>query len=372
MAEQLDVDRTTISRWESGRNRPQPSQIGRICVTFAVSAEQLGFVESDPMKRRDFARGLLSVGVVAALGPFDLDAVRADHRPAEHFLLVRRTLADNDNLFGPRQVIPAATGQVQAMQRIRSTVRGADLRELLRVQTQFADLLGWLHQDGGDFTASQFWMDRALEWAHLAGDQDSVTFVLARKSQLAGDMRDPVEAVDVAEAAMQLARPRSRLGAVAATYAAHGYALRGDRSACDRLYDQARAMLHQVENDSSPWAMFFDAAYIGVQRARSLAVLGDHRLAAEGFRTAIDDLQPGYHRDRGVYLAREAVAHAGDDQLDHAAALGLQALAIGAETSSGRIASELGDLDRALSPWGSPAVARFHGAMESASRGGSR
>jgi transcriptional regulator with XRE-family HTH domain len=71
IAEKLNVDRTTISRWEAGRNHPQPSQVRRICDTFAISPAQLGLVESDPMKRRDFARGLLGVGVLATLGGID-------------------------------------------------------------------------------------------------------------------------------------------------------------------------------------------------------------------------------------------------------------------------------------------------------------
>jgi hypothetical protein len=50
-------------------------------------------------------------------------------------------------------------------------------------------------------------------------------------------------------------------------------------------------LLERAEADDAPWAMFFDASYIAVQRARSAAVLGDHREAARGFRTGLDGLQ---------------------------------------------------------------------------------
>ena len=378
MAERLQVDRTTIARWEAGRNRPQPSQVRRICHTFAVSADQLSLVDSEVMKRRDFNRGLVGLGVTALVGSFDqsvgpaassIGDVQAGCSPAEHFLLIRKTLADNDNLLGPRLVIPTAIDQVRAIQRARQRVDGTDLRELVHVQAQFADLLGWLHQDSGDFQASQYWMDRALDWAHQTGDRDSVVFVLARKSQLAGDMRDAAEAVDVAEAATRLAGPQNRLGAVAATYAAHGYALRGDHLGCERSYASARSLLDQAEHDDSPWARFFDAAYIGVQRARSLATLGDHREAVDGFRSAIEDLQPGYHRDRGVYLSREAMAHAGLGEIDHAAELGLRAFVIGAETGSERILTELFALNDLLSRWRTnPTMARFNEALATVGR----
>jgi hypothetical protein len=389
-----DVDDDRVDQWEVGLQGPGPFARPRLCLLFDLSPLALGF-ELTPrllgdvrrlsivrMKRRQFLTMTAAalVGGAAPGGALGLERLAAaagaapqtrlplppawDGRPAEYFLRVRKALADNDNLLGPRQVIPAATTQVGAMQRLRSSLRGSDLRELLQVQTQFADLLGWLHQDSGNLPASEYWMDRALEWAHLAADHESIVFVLARKSQLAGDVRDPIGAVDVADAAMKLAGPRSRLAAVAATYAAHGHALRGDRASCERLYAHAASVLEHAEPDDSPWGLFFDAPYIAVHRARSVAILGDHRAAADGFRAAIDSLQRGYHRDRGVYLAREALAHAGSGDPEHAAALGLQSLAIGIETRSGRIFTELASLDGALHRWKLTSnVMRFHSAI---------
>src|ERR1019366_7398058 len=97
------------------------------------------------------------------------------------------------------------------------------------------------HQDSSDFRAAQFWLDRALEWSHAAGDHELATYVLARKSQLAGDMRDA--------AAAGMARRGSRLQATAATYGAHGYALNGQTVACLRAIDGAREMAADLEDD---------------------------------------------------------------------------------------------------------------------------
>jgi Helix-turn-helix domain len=315
--------------------------------------------------RRLFLQGAGAAALGAATGCITLPAATSQCSPAEHFLLVRKTLADNDNLFGPRHVIPVATSHAGALQQMRAASRGADQQQLLQIQTQFADLLGWLYQDSGDFRAAQYWMDRALEWSHLAADIDSTVFVLARKSQLAGDMGNPREAIDVAEAALKLAPPHSQLGSVAATYAAHGYALAEDRAGCDRRYDDARSILGQADSDNSPWGQFFDLPYIAVQRARSLAVLGDHHAAADGFRSAIGNLQHGYHRDLGVYLAREAISYAGAGEADHAADLGLQALAIGTQTRSARIFTELTRLDDLFVPQSTARHAsQFHIAMK--------
>lgn len=73
---------------------------------------------------------------------------------------------------------------------------------------------------------------------------------------------------------------------------------------------------------------------------------------------------PGYRRDRGVYLARESLAHAhaGDPAL--AATVGMRALEIAAETGSGRIVAELAALDADLAPAASiREVADFRAAL---------
>jgi len=129
--------------------------------------------------RRTFLQGTADVTALAVAPP--------GVRPAERFLLARRALRDNDNLFGPRDVIPLAVRQLQIMHHVADGLRGAERYELLLPQIQFADLLGWLYQDSCDYAAARHWFDRALEWAHLLGDHSCVTFILCRKTQLACD-----------------------------------------------------------------------------------------------------------------------------------------------------------------------------------------
>lgn len=144
-----------------------------------------------------------------------------------------------------------------------------------------------------------------------------------------------------------MAPPSTRLAAVASTYAAHGYALAGDHTASDRSYDQAQELLDNTDIDpQSSWGAWLDAPYIEVQRARSLVVLGNHATAVEGFEQAIDRLPGGYPQDRGVYLARAAMAHA-------------------AGTKSGRITSELQQLDGILGTCDTAEVEEFRDAFRS-------
>jgi hypothetical protein len=188
---------------------------------------------------------------------------------------------------------------------------------------------------------------------------------MARKSQLAGDMSEADSAVDLADAAANKARKRSRLKATAAVYGAHGYALARQRRECLRAIDRAREIADSLEDDS-PWAAWLDTSYIEVQRARCLTTLGDHAGAADVFRQAIGTMAPTFRRDRGVYLAREALAHADDRDPEQAAGVGMQAVVIAQDTQSGRVTSELVLVGTRLAPWAAvPAVADFRDALTS-------
>ena len=92
-----------------------------------------------------------------------------------------------------------------------------------------------------------------------------------------------------------------------------------------------------------------------------LTTLGDHQQAAQLFHDAIADIPPSLRRDRGVYIAREAMAHANANDPEQAADVGLRALAIAQITHSGRITTELRRLDTALRRWKTvPRASEFH------------
>jgi tetratricopeptide (TPR) repeat protein len=321
------------------------------------------------------AAALTAVAAAAGPGPASAAVARlaaaagaaSDMTPIEHLRRLRRVLVDSDNLLGSSSVIPAVRSQIEVIHQLRAARDGADRRALLVLQAQYAELAGWLHQDSRDFPSAQFWLDRALEWSQMAADRELSTYVMARKSQLAGDMGESADAEDLAEAAGRMARKGSRLQATAATYGAHGHALAGNRTACLRAIDSARELAGRQDGDpSSPWASWLDVSYIEVQRARCLSALGDHVKAAAIFRQAINGLPGSFRRDRGVYLAREALAHARARDPEQAVAVGMQAVAIAADTQSGRVASELAQAGTGLAPWATlPAVATFRDALAS-------
>lgn len=286
--------------------------------------------------------------------------------PIERLRKLRRVLIDSDNLLGPRQAITAVHEQVRITQALRSDSYGGDRRELLKLQTQFAELASWLHQDLGEHQAAGYWLDRALQWSHVLGDSDLTAYVMARKSQLAGEMGDRVDVVDLAEASRQMAHPQSRLAVVGLTYQAFGHALRRETVASERTFDQALNLVEVLRNDSGPWSAWRDASYVEVHRAHGLHALGRHAESAETFTQAINNLPEDHHRDRGVYLARAAVSYACAGIPEQAAAIGIQALGVAEDTSSGRIMQGLIELDSSLAQWKQvPQVTEFRAVFDS-------
>ncbi|MFE6630295.1 helix-turn-helix domain-containing protein [Streptomyces rochei] len=286
--------------------------------------------------------------------------------PVEHLRRTRRLLIDNDNLLGPWHAVRATRDHIQVIQELRREAKGADRRDLMELQTQYGEFLSWLYQDLGDPKSASYWLDRAMQWSQTVGDQDLTTYVMARKAQLAGDVADLVDVVDLAEAAQNMARPRSRLAAVARTYEAYGHALRGDADESERAIDDVRNALDGAAADPTPWGVWLNASYVEIHRAQGLEALGKHDQAADAFGAAIRMMPDGYHRDRGVYLARQAVALAGARVPEQAAAIGMHALTVAEDTGSGRITTELARLDKALIPWQrEPVVSEFRAAFDS-------
>ncbi|MFD7588340.1 helix-turn-helix transcriptional regulator [Kitasatospora sp. NPDC059811] len=322
------------------------------------------------MPRQALLRGVTTAEGATASSRFTVPDVRSvlspDVHPVENMRSLRRSLVECDNVLGPREVVATAQEHVRLIQYLRREASGRDRHDLLQVQAEYAEFCSWLYQDSGDHRAAQYWADRAVDWATASSDQDLTAYIMARKSQLAGDMQDSIEAIDLAASAQRLAGPGSRLSAMGAVYAAHGHALGGDERTAQHTFDQAISLLAERPEAPVGRGRWLNEAYVEAQRARSLALLGRHREAVAGFEQAIRSLPATYRRDRGVYLSRSAVAQLSVEGPERAAETACAALSIAAGTGSARIFTELARLDALLHGWGGvPEVARFRQALDS-------
>lgn len=371
LAVQVPVSQASLSRYESGDQAADETMAARLDELLDTGGELARLVAEAAAKRASDSAGpgivprrtVLGVAAGAvvggALGALELASPGGvvDVKPASFFAAALQTLAESDNLFGPRDVIPRVESQIAAIGHAWANARGADRAELIHIRSNFAEFCAWLYQDLGDHAAARHWADRALDWSYLSDDRELTVYVLTRKSQLACDMGDHHTATGMGHVAAAAA-PHVKLAAIASTYAAHGYALGGDGANADRNYDAAREFVDRSDG-ACQWGVWLDNSYIEVHQAQSLNELGQHERAAHAFDHALSVLPGGYYRDRGVYLARAARAYAGAGDVDHAATLGIKSLTIASDTQSGRTASELLRLSNELRPAHTAGVDEF-------------
>ncbi|MEV6432481.1 hypothetical protein [Nocardia sp. NPDC051463] len=291
------------------------------------------------LPRRSFIVGVGAVGVgaSAALSSRPLADAFAhsgiDH--VKHFLDKRMGIIESDNIYGAAVTLPEVLSAIARMEALRRA-KVADSKAMLRLLAIYAETAAWQYQDQRAFKDAQRWAEKALTWSHQLGDSYCIGLSLVRLSQLATDMADFEGGKEWADAAERTAPPGSLFVAAAVTFGAHALALGGDRSASARCYDTARTLVDRADTDPE-WGFFLDHSYINAYQAHSLAETGEYATATKQFAEATACLQAGYPRERGVYLARTAVAHLGAGEIEPAARLGLQALHIGTGTGSGRI-----------------------------------
>ncbi|MGX1806281.1 helix-turn-helix domain-containing protein [Nocardia sp. NPDC055321] len=281
---------------------------------------------------------------------------RIDH--VKHFDSLRMSLIESDNIYGSARTLPHVLGALDLLDQLKKSKVG-DPDGIARMRAMFAETAAWQFQDQRDFANAQFWAARALQWSHQVADDYYVGLSLVRMSQLACDQGDGAEAEELAGAAHRSAPGDSLFAAASLTFRAHALALANDRGESARTYDRARGIVDRAQHDPK-WGMFLDNSYIDAHEAHTCAEIGEFVSATQQFEGALAQMQPGYPRDKGVYLARAAVAHMYAGEIEPAARLGLEALQIGVGTSSARILHKVRHLSGMIdSASTQPGVAEF-------------
>lgn len=310
--------------------------------------------------RRNFVLGIGAGVAGAALSSQPLTAMFVDSSidHVKHFAEKRMTIIESDNLYGAKETLPEVLTAITRMQALRRA-KVVESQSVLRLLAMYAETAAWQFQDQRMFNEAQCWVEKALTWSHQLGDNYCIGLSLVRMSQLACDMDDYVGGREFAEAAGRSAPPDSLFAAAAVTFGAHAQALAGAAVESYRSYDVARTMVDRADTDPA-WGFFLDQSYIDAYQAYSFAETGEFRSATGQFAEATARMQSGYPRDRGVYLARAAVAHISAGNIEAAARLGLDALRIGVGTDSGRILAKVVQLREAIDPASKqPGVSEF-------------
>ncbi|GAA5176207.1 hypothetical protein GCM10023321_84000 [Pseudonocardia eucalypti] len=348
------LTRHDISRWEHGARkpgwwRPYLDQVlgelngPRAAVEIAT--------HPDEVKRREF----LSAAGVVALSPTATDFEPRHVAPelVDYFTTQLAGHYTADMHLGPHLLVPTVTTQYDLLRRLASAAERPLRKELHGVAAAYAAMLGWLHQDAGDLTASDRWRTETLDLAHRTGDAQLIGYALINKAMLATDMRDGATAVDLAEGVLADERalaPKVRI--LAAVQGAHGYSLLGDYRASMDLLDRAEALSNAVD-DAYTWgnAVRRSSNYTTVQRAACLGRLGRNETSLTLWTEALRDSPPTTRRDTGVYTARRATVLAKLSERDEAMTAARDAVACYVDTGSARLRDELSRLAEVGASW---------------------
>jgi hypothetical protein len=258
---------------------------------------------------------------------------------------------------------------------VEQLLRGASSDEqgaLLDVAARCAELAGWVHQDAGDVQAADQWTARSVDYALAGGDARLISYVLMRRSNVASDAEDAGRALGLSQAALrERDRLPPRLRAVALRQEAHAYALKGDSAACVRALDCAMTEVLADGSDDLEFDLtaYCTPGYICMEAAACWIRLAEPKRAIATLENHLSTWPAGYKRDLGLCLARLAVAHAANRDLEQASAVGRQAVAVVRDAHSARAARELAQLGTLLRRWdGAPEVTELRRALSVTTR----
>jgi transcriptional regulator with XRE-family HTH domain len=294
------------------------------------------------------------------------DGLPADEQTVHSLLVVRRLVNDADNWIGAGNLAPAIAELYGLIDRMRRAAKGEMRRWLLDVTALYAEFYGWLCQEIGDLRGAAEWTERALQQAQAADDRDLVAYAYVRMAQLAECDHDDDRVIGLSRAALREPDIKMQVRGLALQQKARGHALARDESSCLRALDRVREL---DLPDVPPWSdeyrvgYYFSAHHQSAQRASSLLDLGRVREAIASYERHRDSWEQLCRWEQAVHTARLARAYALVGEVEHAAAVGSQALGLGAGTASALVVTEL----RKLDAWrGVPAIASLTAELESA------
>ncbi len=282
-----------------------------------------------------------------------------DELTVHRLLVVRRLVNDADNWIGAGNLAPAVGDLYRLIDRMRRAAKGEMRRLLLDVTALYAEFYGWLCQEIGDMRGAGEWTERSLQQAQAADDRNLVAYAYVRMAQLAESDRDDDRVIGLSRAALREPGITTQVRALALQASARGHAIAGDEASCLRIWEQ----INELDlPDTQPWSdeyrvgYYYSAQHQTAQHAASLLELGRAREAIAAYEDNRARWGQLCRWEQAVHAARLARAYALAGEVEHAAAVGMQALELGTGTASSLVVTEL----RKLDVWHSvPAIAEL-------------
>jgi hypothetical protein len=246
-------------------------------------------------------------------------------------------------------LLPTLVAQIQVLEQLSGDVGLPTRRELLLLESRYAEYVGWLAQEAGNERAALWWTRRAVELAAAGGDHDLATYGLVRQALFALYRDDARQTIDLAQLA-QSGQANPRILGLAAQREAQGHALAGDYDACMRSLDRARALLSRDSPGAAAPIIGSSNLIDSVEMVRGWCLydLGRPRPAAEVIGGQLVRVPRRAVRTEVRYGVRRALAYAAASEVDQACHLAAGLLDSAMSIGSATVAVEIGKLARTL------------------------
>ncbi|MFE4512700.1 helix-turn-helix transcriptional regulator [Kitasatospora sp. NPDC056783] len=387
LANLMDVDRTTVHRWETGTATPQPWQMPKLAGLLKVSATELRSLlpgrsvaggpsesecDGEPEASRQRCESAQMAEPVesplAQAGALVTDWLSANARVggvATSLPVTETELGATEGMLDLFRQLDHTHGARQYRRQVSSYIDN-ELEALLhrpatdepvahrraRLTAGFCELAGYQAIDTGDPDRAQAYYQRALTLTAVTNDQAYSAYLVAvNLGHLALHCGEPETALRWAASAQTAAgtavSPATR-AAITAVVARANARMRREAEATE-LIIQAEKLLDTVDEQDEPaWIRYFNHAYLADEAAHCLHDLGRAPAARNQLVEALNGVGEDRVRRRAIDAALLAATWLRTGDLDRACAAGRDAVAYAARTGSGRcierVAGVLADL----------------------------
>ncbi|MER7399688.1 helix-turn-helix transcriptional regulator [Streptomyces sp. NPDC000151] len=353
LAEAMNVERSTVSRWESGKVSPQPYVRPRLAAVLQVSVEELS----------------------------DLLAVTAEDEPPStgrtHYAMrypSRVDLVTAAELRGGLQAladrydqVPSATLLAQAGQRVNQVAflageapAGRVQREMRMLHADAALFMGQLVWDASqrhDHGTARSYYAQSLEVGRHVRDRAAEGHALLRTCYVAlYGANDYREGLDLALETARTTRCTSHvLTGLAMLHAAEAHAFLGEKCACERALAGAERHLEQADSTDAAYDLL-SPTHFGRMAGSCYLTLGDHPRAQRFLEDTAAELRDR-RKSRAIVLGNLTLSRIREGRLDAALAGFTEAVTELHGTRGGGGMNIVFRAARELRPWRSePAV----------------
>ncbi|MFD7506256.1 helix-turn-helix transcriptional regulator [Streptomyces sp. NPDC059850] len=382
LAHVVGVDRTSISRWESGKTeiqvqlRPQYAaalQLGLAELDALVtkpratlqepvvssSVDHHGSGDTDDMIRREFLRALAVAGALAGLPVEESEALAegVHRRGSGDFIRMNGHLWQVYQLARAKgAVYPIVSDQLADLAKALNGRSDKEGQALCGAAADLFQLAGELAFDGNRYTDAAASYTLAASASKEAGAFDLWACALVRHAYVDVYEHRYREAVDILSVAERVARrgdsalpTRHWVAAVQA----EAFAGLGDLSACEHALEQAEKVVYVTEPAQNRGWLRFDGSRLVEERGARYVQLGRLDLAEQALQSALGQgaLAKGQAlRRRGAVLANMASIGAKRKDPEQIVVYAREALHLARESSSGYVARRLQDLRAGFGP----------------------